>query len=87
MVTDMEMQLIHFQVLVPQFKKTTKKCFVFLLFKAIFIYIFLSMVQLLTMFEIIYLYPLYALLSYQQLICNKQTLIYLEKSFSVNDDL
>ncbi len=45
------------------------------------------MVQLLTMFEIIYLYPLYALLSYQQLICNKQILIYLEKSFSVNDDL
>ncbi len=39
MVTDMEMQLIHFHV-VPQFKKTTKKCFVFVLFKAIFIYIF-----------------------------------------------
>ncbi len=86
MVTDMEMQLIHFQVLVPQFKKTTKKCFVFYYLK-LYLYIFLSMVQLLTMFEIIYLYPLYAFLSYQQLICNKQILIYLEKSFSVNDDL
>ncbi len=62
----------------------------FLYYLKLYLDIFLSMVQLVTMFEIISFYLFYALLSYQQLICNKQILIYLifrKKCFSLNDDL